>query len=164
MSRRGAPRLPPVATDAACHCSAASPRFPATPHPPSFDNAEVYSNGEAERIMGAALRELGVPREEYVLSTKVFFGTGGAPRRPCVTSDTHSCDVCCAMAASMLCGCSGRCFAWRLAAAVELHEAMLAPTPAGSSAPTAKGLSRKHIIEGTKGEWVAVGSGLRGAG
>lgn len=27
--------------------------------------------------MGQALKELGVPREEFVLSTKVFFGTGG---------------------------------------------------------------------------------------
>lgn len=42
----------------------------------SFDNAEVYANGEAERIMGQALAELGYRREELVISTKVFFGTG----------------------------------------------------------------------------------------
>lgn len=60
-----------------------------------FDNAEVYANGEAERIMGQALKELGYKREEYVLSTKVCFG-------------------------------------------------------AGSDKPTAKGLSRKHIVEGTR--------------
>eukprot|EP00887_Chlorella_sp_A99_P004919 scaffold4.g4919.t1 len=31
---------------------------------------QVYANGEAERIMGQALKELGYKREEYVLSTK----------------------------------------------------------------------------------------------
>lgn len=60
-----------------------------------FDCAEVYADGKAEEILGAALRELGYPRSDYVVSTKIFFGTGG-------------------------------------------------------KAPTAKGLSRKHIIEGTK--------------
>ncbi|KAF1811845.1 Aldo/keto reductase [Eremomyces bilateralis CBS 781.70] len=41
-----------------------------------FDTAEVYSNGQCEVEMGRALKELGWPRDEYVLSTKVFFGTG----------------------------------------------------------------------------------------
>lgn len=41
-----------------------------------FDTAEVYANGESEVEMGRAFRELGWPRDEYVLSTKVFFGTG----------------------------------------------------------------------------------------
>lgn len=61
-----------------------------------FDNAEVYAHGESERIMGQALHELGLPRSDIVLSTKVFFGAVKDPR------------------------------------------------------PTAKGLSRKHIIEGVK--------------
>lgn len=42
----------------------------------TFDTAEVYSNGECELEMGQALKELGWPRDEYVLTTKVFFGTG----------------------------------------------------------------------------------------
>ena len=42
-----------------------------------FDNAEVYGNGEAERVMGEALRELGWPRSSFVLSTKVFWGGSG---------------------------------------------------------------------------------------
>jgi voltage-dependent potassium channel beta subunit len=47
-----------------------------------FDNAEVYAGGQAERIMGAALRELGWPRLSYVVSTKFFWGlTGGANER-----------------------------------------------------------------------------------
>ncbi len=39
-----------------------------------FDNAEVYAGGESERIMGAALRELGWPRSSYLVSTKLFWG------------------------------------------------------------------------------------------
>lgn len=41
-----------------------------------FDTAEVYANGQCEVEMGNALKELDWPRDEYVLSTKVFFGTG----------------------------------------------------------------------------------------
>jgi voltage-dependent potassium channel beta subunit len=44
-----------------------------------FDNAEVYAGGQAERIMGAALRELGWPRSSYVVSTKFFWGLNGGP-------------------------------------------------------------------------------------
>lgn len=44
-----------------------------------FDNAEVYAGGQAERIMGAALRELGWPRSSYVVSTKFFWGLSGGP-------------------------------------------------------------------------------------
>src|SRR3990167_4760058 len=39
-----------------------------------FDTAEVYGNGEGERQMGIALKALGVPREDYVLTTKIFWG------------------------------------------------------------------------------------------
>jgi voltage-dependent potassium channel beta subunit len=39
-----------------------------------FDNAEVYSRGESERIMGNAIRDLGWPRYSYVISTKFFWG------------------------------------------------------------------------------------------
>ncbi len=44
-----------------------------------FDNAEVYAGGQAERIMGAALRELGWPRASYVISTKFFWGLSNGP-------------------------------------------------------------------------------------
>jgi voltage-dependent potassium channel beta subunit len=43
-----------------------------------FDTAEVYARGEAEQIMGDALRSLGWPRNRYVLSTKYFFGIDNA--------------------------------------------------------------------------------------
>jgi voltage-dependent potassium channel beta subunit len=39
-----------------------------------FDNAEAYSAGESERIMGQAIAELGWPRHSFVLSSKYFFG------------------------------------------------------------------------------------------
>ena len=42
----------------------------------TFDTAETYANGASEVEMGNALKELGWPHDEYVLTTKVFFGTG----------------------------------------------------------------------------------------
>jgi len=41
-----------------------------------YDNAETYANGQSEIDMGQALKELNYPRDEYVLTTKIFFGTG----------------------------------------------------------------------------------------
>src|SRR5688572_27488968 len=45
-----------------------------------FDNAEVYANGESERIMGEVLKELGWPRDSYIVSSKVFWGSVRDPR------------------------------------------------------------------------------------
>jgi voltage-dependent potassium channel beta subunit len=39
-----------------------------------FDNAEVYAGGKSETIMGQTVRELGWPRESFVISTKLFWG------------------------------------------------------------------------------------------
>jgi voltage-dependent potassium channel beta subunit len=39
-----------------------------------FDNAQSYASGESERIMGAAISELGWPRGSYVISSKYFWG------------------------------------------------------------------------------------------
>jgi len=39
-----------------------------------FDNAEVYAGGRSEEVMGAALKALGWPRLNYVVSTKFFWG------------------------------------------------------------------------------------------
>ena len=39
-----------------------------------FDNAEGYAHGDSERVMGKALKELGWAREQYVVSTKIFWG------------------------------------------------------------------------------------------
>jgi len=46
-----------------------------------FDNAEVYADGEAERLMGAALKKLGWQRSEYLVSTKIFWGGEGPNQR-----------------------------------------------------------------------------------
>ena len=40
-----------------------------------FDNAEVYAKGEAETLMGDALKDF--RREELVISTKIFWGGNG---------------------------------------------------------------------------------------
>ena len=37
----------------------------------TFDTANVYSNGESERILGKALKEHKIPRENVVIMTKV---------------------------------------------------------------------------------------------
>ena len=39
-----------------------------------FDNAEVYALGKSEELMGAAFKDLGLSRNEYVLTTKFFWG------------------------------------------------------------------------------------------
>jgi len=44
-----------------------------------FDNAEVYAKGQAETIMGDALRKLGWRRASYIVSTKFFWGLYDGP-------------------------------------------------------------------------------------
>jgi voltage-dependent potassium channel beta subunit len=39
-----------------------------------FDNAEGYAGGRSEEIMGQALKRLGWPRLNYIVSTKFFWG------------------------------------------------------------------------------------------
>ncbi len=39
-----------------------------------FDNAEVYAEGQSEKIMGQAIEELGWSRDSYIVSSKVFWG------------------------------------------------------------------------------------------
>jgi voltage-dependent potassium channel beta subunit len=44
-----------------------------------FDNAEVYAGGKSETIMGEVVRELGWPRESFVISTKLYWGLREGP-------------------------------------------------------------------------------------
>lgn len=44
-----------------------------------YDNAEAYGSGESERVMGAAIRELGWKRYDYLISTKLFWGIHEGP-------------------------------------------------------------------------------------
>ncbi len=42
-----------------------------------FDNAEIYSLGESEKVMGKILKKMKWDRDSYTVSSKVFFGTRG---------------------------------------------------------------------------------------
>ncbi len=42
-----------------------------------FDNAEIYANGESEKVMGKILRKLNWQRSSYIVSSKAYFGDGG---------------------------------------------------------------------------------------
>ncbi|MBW5447160.1 aldo/keto reductase [Cohnella sp. CFH 77786] len=58
-----------------------------------FDTANVYHRGEAEKVMGAVLKEY--PRDSYVLATKVFWPMGDGPNdrglsRKHVTEQLHA--------------------------------------------------------------------------
>lgn len=44
-----------------------------------FDTANIYSNGESERILGRAIKENNMERSRIVVATKVFFGLGKTP-------------------------------------------------------------------------------------
>ena len=44
-----------------------------------FDNAEVYAGGESERLMGRVVKDLGWDRQDYVISTKIFWGLRPGP-------------------------------------------------------------------------------------
>ena len=39
-----------------------------------FDNAEAYAAGQAEIVMGEILKQRGWPRDEFIVSSKVFWG------------------------------------------------------------------------------------------
>lgn len=47
-----------------------------------FDNAEVYSRGESERMMGRVLRNKQWDRSSFTVSSKVFFGWRGDQNKP----------------------------------------------------------------------------------
>ena len=45
-----------------------------------IDTANTYAHGTSEEYIGAALRELGVPRDQVVLASKVYFNEGRLSR------------------------------------------------------------------------------------
>lgn len=47
-----------------------------------FDNAEVYSGGKSEEMMGRVLKSKDWERSSYVVSSKVFFGWRGKEKKP----------------------------------------------------------------------------------
>jgi voltage-dependent potassium channel beta subunit len=47
-----------------------------------FDNAEGYASGRSELVMGKILWKLGWPRDTWLVSGKVFFGSAEHPQKP----------------------------------------------------------------------------------
>ncbi|CAE6522342.1 unnamed protein product [Rhizoctonia solani] len=45
----------------------------------TFDTANMYSNGESERILGKAIKQLNLPRDEIVVMTKLYPVVGHNP-------------------------------------------------------------------------------------
>lgn len=56
-----------------------------------FDTADVYSEGESERMLGQAIRNLNIPRKDIVIATKVF-GRMGEGRNDVGASRGHIMD------------------------------------------------------------------------
>ena len=57
-----------------------------------FDNAEAYASGESELIMGKAIKKLGLTRDSYIISSKVFWGGEKPTQRG--LSHKHIIDAC----------------------------------------------------------------------
>ena len=57
-----------------------------------FDNAEGYEQGNAEKVMGEALKQLNWTRDSYAVSSKVFWG-GGKPTQKGLSAK-HITDAC----------------------------------------------------------------------
>lgn len=47
-----------------------------------FDNAEVYAQGESEKLMGSVLKKKNWERTSYTVSSKAFFGWKGKEKKP----------------------------------------------------------------------------------
>ncbi len=47
-----------------------------------FDNAEGYAAGQSEIVMGETLKRVGWPRDSYIVSSKVFFGSQKSTPKP----------------------------------------------------------------------------------
>ncbi|NML19826.1 aldo/keto reductase [Pseudoflavitalea sp. G-6-1-2] len=47
-----------------------------------FDNAEVYANGESEKMMGRVLKKKNWDRTSYTVSSKAYFGWRGKQNKP----------------------------------------------------------------------------------
>ena len=59
-----------------------------------FDNAETYADGQAEMVMGEILKERGWPRDEWTVSSKVFFGANGEKPNQTGLSRKHVFEAC----------------------------------------------------------------------
>ncbi|KAK4051352.1 hypothetical protein OIV83_002836 [Microbotryomycetes sp. JL201] len=56
----------------------------------TFDTAEIYANGECEKALGKAIKELGWNRDDIVVITKLYALSSSAPFRAPIDTDSHS--------------------------------------------------------------------------
>jgi voltage-dependent potassium channel beta subunit len=59
-----------------------------------FDNAEGYAEGRAEEVMGRLIAEAGWRRSSFLVSSKVFFGSGGDRPNETGLSRKHVVEAC----------------------------------------------------------------------
>ena len=59
-----------------------------------YDTADVYSNGASEEVLGRAVKDLGIEREDIVIATKCFNGTDGRKRNRWGLSRKHVMAAC----------------------------------------------------------------------
>ncbi|HMG15090.1 MAG TPA: voltage-dependent potassium channel subunit beta [Saprospiraceae bacterium] len=59
-----------------------------------FDNAETYANGKSELVMGKILKQSGWDRSSYLVSSKVFYGTGSKGPNQTGLSRKHIREAC----------------------------------------------------------------------
>lgn len=59
-----------------------------------FDNAEIYANGKSEKVMGKIFAKSKWRRDTYIVSSKVFFGSGGKLPNQTGLSRKHIFEAC----------------------------------------------------------------------
>ena len=59
-----------------------------------FDNAEIYARGESERVMGRILHKFKWDRSSFLVSSKVFHGSGGKKPNQTGLSRKHVLEAC----------------------------------------------------------------------
>ncbi len=59
-----------------------------------FDNAEIYARGESEVVMGKVLKKMNWDRSSWLVSSKVFFGSGGKLPNQTGLSRKHIFEAC----------------------------------------------------------------------
>jgi aryl-alcohol dehydrogenase (NADP+) len=55
-----------------------------------YDTADVYSSGTSEEVLGRALRELKIPREQVIVATKVNGAMGPSPNERGLSASTSA--------------------------------------------------------------------------
>lgn len=59
-----------------------------------FDNAEIYANGKSEIVMGKILKQSGWDRSSYLVSSKVYYGSGSKGPNQTGLSRKHIIEAC----------------------------------------------------------------------